>query len=118
MPQTYVPPARVPHPLFANTTSQLKKYLDLPQKGAVMAEYVWIDGSNGIRSKSKVSIFHLFPSLAQVCGISTPVDLGQPILRIRAFPREGTVGCVSLCDTHLLVVQTATGVVSHVGVRV
>jgi hypothetical protein len=37
---------------------QLKKYLDLPQKGKVMAEYVWIDGSNGIRSKSKVSIFN------------------------------------------------------------
>jgi len=37
---------------------QLKKYLDLPQKGKVMAEYVWIDGSNGIRSKSKVSRLH------------------------------------------------------------
>jgi glutamine synthetase len=38
---------------------QLKKYLDLPQKGKVMAEYVWIDGSNGLRSKSKVSLFQL-----------------------------------------------------------
>jgi hypothetical protein len=36
---------------------QLKKYLDLPQKGKIMAEYVWIDGSNGLRSKSKVSLF-------------------------------------------------------------
>lgn len=40
-----------------SNTRQLKKYLDLPQKGAVMAEYVWIDGSNGIRSKSKVRFF-------------------------------------------------------------
>ena len=36
---------------------QLQKYLALPQKGKVIAEYVWIDGSNGIRSKSKVSNF-------------------------------------------------------------
>jgi hypothetical protein len=36
---------------------QLQKYLSLPQGGKVIAEYVWIDGSNGIRSKSKVSNF-------------------------------------------------------------
>jgi hypothetical protein len=36
---------------------QLQKYLSLPQKGKVIAEYVWIDGSNGLRSKSKVSHF-------------------------------------------------------------
>ena len=64
--------------------NQLKKYLDLPQKGAVMAEYVWIDGSNGIRSKSKVGFFHL--------SASAPT---QSILRLRyTFPgcrsREGT----------------------------
>ncbi|KAF2426491.1 glutamine synthetase [Tothia fuscella] len=33
--------------------TNLKKYMDLDQKGNVMAEYVWIDGSGGIRSKSK-----------------------------------------------------------------
>jgi hypothetical protein len=43
---------------------QLQKYLNLPQKGQVIAEYVWIDGSNGLRSKSKVSAF-LFCSLKQ-----------------------------------------------------
>ena len=43
---------------------QLQKYLSLPQKGSVIAEYVWIDGSNGLRSKSKVSAF-LFCSLKQ-----------------------------------------------------
>lgn len=36
---------------------QLQKYLALPQKGKIIAEYVWIDGSNGIRSKSRVSNF-------------------------------------------------------------
>jgi hypothetical protein len=36
---------------------QLQKYLSLPQSGKVIAEYVWIDGSNGLRSKSKVSNF-------------------------------------------------------------
>jgi glutamine synthetase len=34
---------------------QLQKYLSLDQKGSIIAEYVWIDGSGGIRSKSKVS---------------------------------------------------------------
>ncbi|MCJ1282759.1 glutamate--ammonia ligase [Xylographa opegraphella] len=33
--------------------SNLEKYMNLPQKGKIMAEYVWIDGSNGVRSKSK-----------------------------------------------------------------
>lgn len=29
--------------------------MKLDQKGAIMAEYIWIDGSNGVRSKTKVS---------------------------------------------------------------
>ena len=33
---------------------QLEKYRKLDQKGATMAEYIWIDGSNGVRSKTKV----------------------------------------------------------------
>lgn len=56
---TYAPTSsRATVPTLSNIPQQLKKYLDLPQKGNVMAEYVWIDGSNGIRSKSKVS--HIF----------------------------------------------------------
>lgn len=31
------------------------KYMRLDQKGSIMAEYVWIDGHNGLRSKTKVS---------------------------------------------------------------
>jgi len=30
------------------------KYMDLDQKGYSMAEYIWIDGNNGVRSKTKV----------------------------------------------------------------
>ena len=35
--------------------SQLAKYMKLDQRGNVLAEYVWIDGSNGLRNKTKVS---------------------------------------------------------------
>jgi hypothetical protein len=35
--------------------AQLEKYRKLDQKGTVIAEYVWIDANNGIRSKCKVS---------------------------------------------------------------
>lgn len=30
------------------------KYMKLDQKGSVLAEYIWIDGSNGVRTKTKV----------------------------------------------------------------
>lgn len=30
------------------------KYMSLDQKGYTMAEYIWIDGNNGVRSKTKV----------------------------------------------------------------
>ncbi|KAF2643599.1 glutamine synthetase [Massarina eburnea CBS 473.64] len=36
-----------------SNTANLEKYLRLPQKGKFIAEYVWIDGSNGLRSKCK-----------------------------------------------------------------
>jgi hypothetical protein len=47
---------------------QLQKYLNLPQKGSVIAEYVWIDGSNGLRSKSKVSTFQFMPQTRRYRG--------------------------------------------------
>lgn len=37
-----------------SNTATLQKYLDLPQNGTVQAEYIWIDGTNGVRSKTKV----------------------------------------------------------------
>jgi len=39
-------------PVVSNTANVLK-YGRLDQKGSVMAEYVWIDGTNGVRSKTK-----------------------------------------------------------------
>ncbi|EAT78250.2 hypothetical protein SNOG_14379 [Parastagonospora nodorum SN15] len=45
---------------------QLQKYLSLPQSGKVIAEYVWIDGSNGIRSKSKAA--SLRTNTAAICA--------------------------------------------------
>ncbi|KAF2260589.1 glutamine synthetase [Lojkania enalia] len=38
---------------IVSNTANLEKYLKLPQNGKVIAEYVWIDGSNGVRSKCK-----------------------------------------------------------------
>ncbi|KAK5164797.1 glutamate--ammonia ligase [Saxophila tyrrhenica] len=36
-----------------SNTNNLDRYLKLDQKGSVIAEYVWIDASNGVRSKCK-----------------------------------------------------------------
>jgi len=39
-------------PVISNYTN-LAKYMALDQKGCIMAEYVWIDGKGGLRSKSR-----------------------------------------------------------------
>lgn len=41
--------------VFISNTATLAKYMSLDQKGKVLAEYIWIDGSNGLRNKTKVS---------------------------------------------------------------
>lgn len=36
-----------------SNSGNLNKYLDLDQKGSVMAEYIWIDAKGGVRSKTR-----------------------------------------------------------------
>jgi hypothetical protein len=42
-------------------TENLMKYMKLDQMGSGMAEYIWIDATGGVRSKSKVSDSQIFP---------------------------------------------------------
>ena len=46
---------QAPSTTHISNTENLKKYMDLPQRGKIMAEYIWIDASSGVRSKTKVS---------------------------------------------------------------
>ncbi|TKX20851.1 glutamine synthetase [Elsinoe australis] len=39
--------------VYTSNTTNLQKFLQLPQKGAVIAEYVWIDADNNPRSKCR-----------------------------------------------------------------
>lgn len=41
--------------VYVSNTINLAKYMKLEQKGKVLAEYIWIDGTNGLRNKTKVS---------------------------------------------------------------
>lgn len=44
------------------------KYMSLDQKGAVMAEYIWIDSNGGTRSKTKVCRYlQLFDASRLAC---------------------------------------------------
>jgi len=36
-----------------SNTANLLKYMNLDQKGSILAEYIWIDGINGVRSKTR-----------------------------------------------------------------
>jgi hypothetical protein len=61
---------------------QLEKYLKLDQKGSIMAEYIWIDGSNGVRSKTKVGLISPFvPSTLPHSARVSLVFLGRPAAR-------------------------------------
>lgn len=76
----------------ALTSPQLQKYLDLPQHGKVIAEYVWIDADGGTRSKSKVSIIH--PSLQQsaTCACNATQRWTRASFRRPGFSRACTMG--------------------------
>ena len=72
---------------YSDSITQLLKYMKLDQKGSAMAEYIWIDSTGGVRSKSKVS-HHLF------CCWITPLSDSFPCYR----DRGGT--CIALVRTH------------------
>lgn len=54
--------------VYVSNTINLAKYMKLDQKGKVLAEYVWIDGSNGLRNKTKVRIIPLSFAIVQHVG--------------------------------------------------
>jgi hypothetical protein len=58
--------------------------MKLDQKGKVLAEYIWIDGSNGLRNKTKVSTFQSLRSCVRFSTIKQHCfDVAnQPILEI------------------------------------
>ena len=55
------------HATLLLTLSQVMKYMSLDQKGYAMAEYIWIDGNNGVRSKTKVRIGVRVPAYSLNC---------------------------------------------------
>lgn len=62
------------------------KYMSLDQKGYTMAEYIWIDGSNGVRSKTKVRGVLVAPTYslnARLPAISAPMKLQKRSYRAK-----------------------------------
>ena len=53
------------------------KYMSLDQKGGYMAEYIWIDGSNGVRSKTKVCLYFLKFLLPPTHASSSKLQMWQ-----------------------------------------
>ena len=64
------------------------KYMELDQKGATMAEYIWIDGSNGVRSKTKVRVLLTCPPTHSLSA-RFQLFLGRPKLQKRSYRANG-----------------------------
>jgi len=57
--------------VYVSNTVNLAKYMKLDQKGKALAEYIWIDGNNGLRNKTKVSTPRSESTKCLVLPIST-----------------------------------------------
>merc|ERR1712014_508892 len=89
----------------------LQKYLSLPQKGSVIAEYVWIDASGGTRSKCKTlkqspSSVKDLPewnfdgsSTGQAPGDNSDVYLRPVAYYPDPFRTEGGANILVMCET-------------------
>lgn len=53
------------------------KYMGLDQKGYSMAEYIWIDGTNGVRSKTKVRVLLTPPHVQPQCRLPAIFSAGE-----------------------------------------
>lgn len=55
------------HKATISNQAALDKFQKLPQLGKVIAEYVWIDSSSGVRSKCRVSLSDIWiKKIAQI----------------------------------------------------
>jgi len=87
--------------VYVSNTINLGKYMKLEQKGKVLAEYIWIDGSNGLRNKTKVStilpspisrdvVVELPPCLRSVLVLAYPTIVAR---RVSAAAGSLTICC-------------------------
>ncbi|KAL9054849.1 MAG: hypothetical protein Q9162_003881 [Coniocarpon cinnabarinum] len=96
---------------IVSNTALLDKFLKLDQRGSVIAEYVWIDSSNGTRSKSKTlkSKPQSYKDLPEwnFDGSSTdqaPGDNSDVYLRPVAMypdPFRGEPNILVMCETYM-----------------
>lgn len=83
---------------------QLAKYMKLDQKGKVLAEYIWIDGSNGLRNKTKVGnpVSRPLPCLSREDGLKPSYGCAnERTLAIRTSPNKSAPLRPDLCSLSL-----------------
>lgn len=66
--------------------------MKLEQRGKVLAEYIWIDGSNGMRNKTKVSILLIISQAsASRCNLN---ELDETVRRGLNLSPTFNDGCI------------------------